>query len=106
MKITKLNDNLQIIEMTPNWFLAAIVDNDGKLITVETFDTYDAAEGALNLVLYVVSGAPAFGMTLEEYIADCFTTALERLNLTLADIAPIKANLAKIFLPNNPAAEF
>ena len=101
MKITKLNDNLQIIEMTPNWFLAAIVDNKGKLITVETFDTFDAAEGALNLVLYVASGKPAMNITIEEYITDCFTAALERLNLTLADIAPIKKPLEKIFTPNS-----
>lgn len=97
MKITKLNDNLQIIEMTPNWFLAAIVDSKGKLITVETFDTYDAAESALNLVLYVASGKPAFNITIEEYIADCFNAALKKLNLTLADIAPIKKPLEKIF---------
>ena len=97
MKITKLNDNLQIIEMTPNWFLAAIVADNGKLVTVETFDTYDAAESALQLVFDIASGAPAMNITIEEYIADCFTAALERLNLTLADIAPIKKPLAQIF---------
>ena len=101
MKITKLNDNLQIIEMTPNWFLAAIVADNGKLVTVETFDNYDAAESALNLVLYVASGAPAMNITIDEYIADCFNAALERLNLTLADLAPIKKPLEKIFTPNS-----
>ena len=101
MKITKLNDNLQIIEMTPNWFLAAIVDSKGKLITVATFDTYDAAESALHLVFDIASGKPAMNITIEEYIADCFTAALERLNLTLADIAPIKKPLEKIFTPNS-----
>ena len=97
MKITKLNDNLQIIEMTPNWFLAAIVADNGKLVTVATFDTYEAAESALHLVFYLASGKPSINVTIDEYIADCFTAALERLNLTLADIAPIKKPLAQIF---------
>ena len=102
MKIFDIPPAGKIASITDDFHLAAILDADGKIITIKTFDTFDDAEAALDMIAQLTSNNfDSPNQTIEEYVAEQFQNALAALNLTLSDIAPIKKPLANIFMPSN-----